>query len=480
MEYPSVIFWLLFALAAWSRGPGVYYLFFGSWAFGTLAVIPPSMVGGISLTPAWVAAGLLSFKILLGVGPVRFASALLDLRRFGFLTLCTAYALLSAVILPRVFEGQVDVIVMRLTTVSAPQALAPSPSNFTQAFYFLLTWATTVSLYFGARDPATRAKLFAAFRFGAAVTVITGLIDLAAANLGLTSLLTPYRNAAYALLTDTEVMGVKRIVGLQSEASAYASICMAFLAPTLLIDSQPRAIGGGALVKWALTISLFAATYMSTSSGGLVGLAALLLVAAAATSTDALKLRPTALFGLLLTLTMACIGLAVWVWRPETFHPIMEVIEGLVLRKSSTDSYIERSMWNRTAFEAFLGTYALGAGMGAVRASSWPFAVLGNIGLPGALLLATFLIQIALASDRSGSKTLARLATAAKLALIPNLLLASLSGTSVGYGLGAAWLISLVAAVAWPQRTAVQSGAAGDTGTPWVIVSPGPPVASRR
>ena len=55
MDYPSVLFWLLTVYALWSKGPAVYYLFFGAQAFGSLSVIPPALLGGISLTPAWLA-----------------------------------------------------------------------------------------------------------------------------------------------------------------------------------------------------------------------------------------------------------------------------------------------------------------------------------------------------------------------------------------------------------------------------------------
>jgi hypothetical protein len=450
MEYPSILFWLLFVYAARSRGPAVYYLFFSSWAFGTLAVIPPALLGGISITPAWVAAGLLTGKIIMDVGVRPFCAAMIDPKRFGLLTLCTIYAVLSAVILPRAFEGRVDVIVMKLVTIAAPQALGPSASNFTQTFYFVVTSVTTVALYFAAADPERRRTLMRAFRFGAAVTVGTGLLDLVAASAGLSAQLAPFRNAAYALMTDAEVLNVKRVVGLMSEASAYAGLCMSFLAMQMLQAPRPKALGGGDLVKWSLCLSLLAATYMSTSSGGFVGLGALMAVALGLMGLDALKLRRRALLGLLLPATAVCIVIGLWIWRPEAFEKPFTMVDALVFHKTASASYIERSMWNRVAYLAFLGTDGLGAGMGSVRASSWIFAILGNIGLPGAVLLAGFMLQVILAGRRGAPAEDAGLMRAAKAALIPNLLIASLSGTSVGYGLGSAWLLALSAAIAWP------------------------------
>jgi hypothetical protein len=452
MEYPSILFWLLFLFALRSKGPAVYYLFFSSWAFGTLAVIPPNLIGGISLTPAWVAAGLLSGKIIADVGMKPFFASMIDPRRFGLLTLCTLYALVSALFLPRAFEGRVDVIVMRLVTIAAPQALGPSASNFTQSFYFVITSLTTVSLYFAAADKQRRLALMQAFRFGATVTIATGIVDLVAAGAGLSALLAPFRNAAYALMTDDEVMNVKRVVGLTPEASAYAGLGMSFLALQLLQSPYPKSLGGGPLVKWSLCLGLLAATYMSTSSGGFVGLAAMAAVALAIMTFDAFTLRRRALLGLLLPLSLACIVLGLWIWWPDAFERPFAMIDALVFHKTASSSYIERSMWNRIAYQAFLGTHGFGAGMGSVRASSWIFAVLGNIGLPGALLLAGFMVQVLLAGRRGAAPEDARLMRATKLALIPNLLIASLSGTSVGYGLGVAWLLALSAAIAWPLK----------------------------
>jgi hypothetical protein len=452
MDYPSVLYWALFVYAAWSRGPAVYYLFFSSWAFGTLAVIPPALVAGTSLTPGWVSAGLLSVKVISWVGVKPFCQAMINPRRFGLLTLCTLYALVSAILLPRIFEGRVDVVVMRLVTIAMPEPLGPSASNFTQSFYFLLTSVTTVALYFAAADPERRRTLLAAFRVGAVVTVVTGLVDLAAAGSGLSSLLAPFRNASYAMMADAEVLNVKRVVGLMSEASAYAGICMSFLAMALLQPALPKDLGGGTVLKWGLSLSLLAMTYMSTSSGGFVGLAALLAVAMALMCWDAATLKRRALLGLLLPASAACVVLALWIWAPDVFEKPVTMIDALVFHKTASASYIERSMWNRVSYDAFLGTLGLGAGMGGARASSWIFAILANIGWPGALLLGGFMLQVFLAGRRGLGRQDARLMRVAKLALLPNLVIASLSGTAVGYGLGNAWLLALAAAIAWPLQ----------------------------
>jgi hypothetical protein len=192
--------------------------------------------------------------------------------------------------------------------------------------------------------------------------------------------------------------------------------------------------------------------YMSTTSGGFVGMGALIIVALAVMAFQAATLKPSALIGVLLVGAVACLALGLSLWSPEVFGKPFAMIDGLVFHKTASASYIERSMWNQVSYQAFLGTFGLGAGMGGARASSWIFAVLGNIGFPGALLMAGFMLQVLLARPRGGDARDVWLAAAAKLALIPNLVIACLSGTAVGFGLGNAWLLALAAALAWPLK----------------------------
>jgi hypothetical protein len=245
-----------------------------------------------------------------------------------------------------------------------------------------------------------------------------------------------------------------------SEASAYATVCMAFLAQLLLQPGKPKALGGGSAVKWVLTAAMFALAYMSLSSGGYVGIGALVAVGLGLMAFDAATLKRGALIGVLVAGAVVCVAVALWIWQPAVFHKPYAMIDQLVFHKTASDSYIERSEWNRIAYQAFLSSYGLGAGMGSVRASSWIFALLSNIGLPGVLLLGGFMVQVMLAGGRTMRPDHSRLMLAAKLALIPNLVIASLSSTSVGYGLGPAWLLALAAAVAWPLKPAAATDAA--------------------
>lgn len=445
MTYPAVIFWLLALATAFLRGPAFYYVFFAAWSFGTLVVVPPG-VGIGNLTPAWIAACLLIARAVLQAAPRPYLAALADPRRFGLLSLCTLYAAGSAYFLPRMFEGRVNVITMRPSDFRGAVPLRPDTANFTQGLYFVLATLTVVSVYFVCQDPARRRQFLQAFGFGAAVAVGTGLLDLVTSKAGLAGWLGPFRNAQYALMLENKAAGMHRVVGLMSEASAYAGLSAPFLA--LLALTPPKASAWGRY-RLPLCAALLVMSYLSTSSGGYVALAALGLMLAWSLALGGLaEQRRTAWWGAYGLLMAAAAAALILMLQPAAFESVWRVVDEIVFQKSSSRSYIERTSWNRVAYQAFLGTDYLGVGVGGARASSWYYAVLSNIGLPGALLLGGFILQIALA--RAPDPADRMLARAAKLALAPYLLMASLVGTSANFGLGGAVLFGLAAALCWP------------------------------
>jgi hypothetical protein len=442
LTYPGIIFWICLLWAACSRGPALYYVFFASWSFGTLAVVP-SGVG--NLTAPWIAACVLTVRVVQEQGLRQFARALFDLRRFGLLGLCTLYAAASAYFLPRIFAGQVNVVAMRAGEYPGPGPLRPDMANITQGLYFVITSLTVISAYLICLDATRRRRFLQAFAWGGAVAIITGLADLVANRTGLSGLLDPFRNARYALNLDQEVVGLHRIVGLASEAAAYAGLCVPFL--SLLALTPPKDSPWG---RWRapLCLGLLLMICLSTSSSGYVGLCALGAVLGLSLFMGMLEKRRSAWWGAYGALMVVAGAAAILLAMPRLFDPVFRIIDVVVLQKSGSQSYIERSTWNRISYEAFLHTHLLGVGIGGARASSWIYSVLSNIGLPGALLYFLSLAQIVVAHVRSpDDRTLAR---AAKLSLAPLLLQASVGSTSAGFGLAGATFFGLAGALCWP------------------------------
>jgi hypothetical protein len=469
MTYPAVIFWILSFLCLRSRGPSLYRLFFVSWSFGMLAMLPPQAVG-VSLFPVWIILGFLTVRTVMDVGYKAYLAALFDFRRFGVLTLCTLYTLFSGIMLPRIFAGRIDVITMRLETLGAT-GLAPSVSNIIQAAYFVLTTLLVVNIYFAASDPERRKALLEGFTWGAVAAIVTGLIDLAFSAVGLSSLLEPYRNAAYVLLTDNEVGDMRRVVGLTSEASAYASLCVSFLAP-LAITPQDRASAPWGRWRAPLVAGLLIMTYLSTSSGGYVALGCVAMVVLAGVGLGLIEGRRPAWRAAYWMMMLGVAGLGVAVFAPQVVDTLAHMLDLVVFQKAQTTSYVERSMWNTMAFQAFLHSGGLGAGIGCCRTSSWVFAVLGNIGVPGGALMLGFMVQVFLA--RAADPSDRGLLRIAKLAILPALFVISLTSPSVNFGLGAGWLFGLAMALARPaaSRRALQAAADPAAGAPRRLTAP--------
>jgi len=450
MDPTSVIMLALLVSAVFVRGPFLLYLMFFVQSFGSMAAVPSALVGGITLTPGWIAAALLAFQtfVVRRQGGQAIAS-LRDWRQTGLLFMCSIYGLVSAFLFPRLFANVVDVVPMRVMFRSA-MPLVPTSSNITQAVYFIVITAIVVTMQVLAQTPKGRRQIIVGMIWGGVAAISTGLLDMAAAAAGAGAALAPFRNAAYALLVDVEFGSTRRVVGLMTEASAYAGLCISFACGLLFLRSYLSGDKKLALASWLLPALLLVMVALSTSSAGYVGMAVTIMIAIA---HGLREVRRSGMGGLapLMVVYVGVIGLLfALVFFPEVLRGPMDLIDQVVLQKSKSDSFAERSFWNTQALSAFLGTYGLGAGLGSVRASSWPMAILGNIGLPGALLMGAYLLR-QFFSRSHGGPAMQRLLTGAKFAMIPLLVVNSLVGTSVNFNFMTATLLGLIAAASQPS-----------------------------
>ena len=79
--------------------------------------------------------------------------------------------------------------------------------------------------------------------------------------------------------------------------------------------------------------------------------------------------------------------LATVVYDPRYFDPFLRLLNSTVIDKVNSASGQERSYWNYISLKSFVDTAGLGVGLGSSRASSWPIAVLSQLGLVGAIML---------------------------------------------------------------------------------------------
>jgi hypothetical protein len=83
---------------------------------------------------------------------------------------------------------------------------------------------------------------------------------------------------------------------------------------------------------------------------------------------------------------------------------IHDYLDNLIFSKSDSTSGIERQSWNTIAWQNFFDSYGLGLGLGTVRTSSFPLALLSNVGLPGAIFYVLFVI-VAFGRQRGTPRT---------------------------------------------------------------------------
>ena len=432
------LFWLL-ALLAFVRGvPALIVLFFCAIPFGSLAAVPPALTGGLTFTPLPIVAALLSLRILLTRGQLaNLLAGMLHAKPqallFTFLLVC----IMTTMIMPRLFAGQIFVVPVR--AIEGPMApLAPSTQNISQLAYLTISVLTTLTASVGLRSTRQRAIVPRAILAGCIVTIGTGLLDYANNFVPLDFLLDAFRTATYALLVDAEVLGARRVVGLIPEASAFGSTCVVLLALLYFARrafplSDPFRIltlpACGGLAVFAI---------MSSSSAAYVGLGVFMASVCLEWLWRVVRFDPEtmnsvrveALIGLLVLAGVAALLLL----QPGMIDRVAFILDDLLVSKTASSSFEERSMWTRTAWEAFIASWGMGIGVGSSRASNFWVALASNTGALGVLLYGGFVLACYFRRRPRRDSQAASLLTAGRWALLPGFAIGILIGTSPDFG----------------------------------------------
>lgn len=465
MAIPLLIYWALAFWGLFARGPVLLYLLVMSIPFGSFAVLPPQLTGGLTFVPATMTGLLICLRqfLLHRSGLPFLAASVTRLDRGLLLFLFWVVALLATIASPRIFAGEILVVPVRAIRSGLfllPDWLRPTTQNVSQMAYLTVSVALTFALGHLLRRPGGAEALARAWIWGGGVTVATGALDLMSQYLPLAPLLAPFRTATYTLMTDNLLKdGAKRVVGLMPEASAYGSICLLFLTFLwFLRHALPDAARRRAMPLCALLL-LF--TILSTSSAAYVGLGVLAALAALewlwrASGLEALR---SARRGVRIELLVAVGAVAAFavllIAAPATLDPVTARIETMVFDKVDSNSYEERSAWTRISFEAGLSSYLMGVGVGSTRASNVLVAVFSNTGLLGFLLYYAFVIQCMTRPIGAGATPLGRgMLRAARWSFIPGLVIGALAGTSADFGVTGAirWAIVLAVCAAPTAR----------------------------
>ncbi len=363
-----------------------------STALGSAAAIDLPALGGASILVPNVFLLFFGLRVLMAYGEGPVLSAFVPAGAGFWLMVLTFFGVLTAFLSPRLFQGAVDVMTVE-RSVGARSFISLSPlqlssNNITQTVYALGGLGCFGFCYAYLRRTMAPSHLINALLVAAAVNIAFAVADVVTYFSGTEYLLSVVRTANYALLTGAEKGGLKRISGSFPEASAFADYTLVLFAATasLWLD-RVRARVTGVLAAASLAGLIF-----STSATALLGLAVVfpfLWIRSILTAFDRSKpARPVFLAALFLVVPLVI--LAIVNLFPEMIATVYDFLDEMLLSKADSQSGRERAMWNTAAYEAFINTFGLGAGLGSARASSYLLVLLSNVGILGFILFCIF------------------------------------------------------------------------------------------
>ncbi len=388
-------------------------------------------LGGASITPAKLFLLFLVLRVVSMRGGLGTALAEVSPRRVLFVyLLLLLWVVPSAIFLPRLFQGAVEVNSLERTAIdSGPVPLRPSSGNITQSVYAIGSFVLALCVSSLSRRPGGYTAMLQALLALTGMNLALAAIDLITAATHTGFLLDVIHTGNYAFLTEDESNGLKRISGSFSEASAFASFSLDLLAVNLalfVLRVRPRLTG-------FYSFALVAFLLLSTSSTAYAGLA-IFAIAFAAYAGWMLILRGDGrAFKALVLLFLAGTFLvcAVLIVAPGFATAAWDMIDTTVIHKGQSESALERGALNAQAGKIFLDTYGLGAGIGATRTSNFIYLLASNLGVIGLLLFGVLILALSFVRPRDDLADEERkLIAAARVgvlgALVPAVLIATI------------------------------------------------------
>jgi len=456
---------LLLGLALFVFGSlrALFALVIGSTLLGGSAAVYLTALGGSSITPAHFALVFLVLRCLVpgSAPPGDIAAAL---RGNAWLVVFVVYGLVAALLLPRIFAGEIDVTPLRgqvrsrygsqLARVLAAEPLRFTAQNLTTAVYMTGTAMMALATFTVMRSPGAGRVLI---RAGAAIGTVHAMLGFAGVALRGTpanAMLDFFRNGSYAQL-DHEWGGFVRMNGVWPEASSFAAFAIlwfVFNFECWLRGVETRRTGPAALL---LGMALVA----GTSSSAYVGLALFGSVMALRAAVTPRLLPANRIAWLIAAGLGATIGACVLlVLNPVLSAALRGLLEHMTLDKAGSFSGRQRLFWAGQGLEAFRISHGLGIGPGSFRSSSLASAILGSVGVIGAV---AFLGQLgrafrpqALSTWTPGGGPDRDIAAAAAWAMLIDACVASVSAPSCDPGLGFAVMSGAAIALRYRPRPA--------------------------
>lgn len=392
-------------------------------------------LGGASITPGKLFLLFLALRVVSMRGGVGTMLAEMSPRRVLFLyVLLLLWVVPSGLILPRLFQGAVEVNSLERTVIdSGPVPLKPSSGNITQSVYALGSFVLALCVCTLARRPGGYAALLSALLVLTGLNIAFAIIDLVTAATHTGFLLDVIHTGAYAFLTEDESNGLKRISGSFTEASTFASFSLDLLAVNLalfVLRVRPKLTG-----FYSLALVFF--LLLSTSSTAYAGLAVFGIAFAAYAAWTMIVAGHARAFKILVLLGLCgtffvCVAV---VLAPGFAAAAWDVIDTTVLHKATSESALERGALNTQAGKVFVETYGLGAGIGATRTSNYLYLLASNLGVLGLGLFGALILALTFVRPRDDLATEDRkIVAAARVGVLGSLVPAVLIATIFDLG----------------------------------------------
>lgn len=454
-------------LLCWMMGFGL---------FSASAALVLTALGSSSIPPARMFLGFVLLSVILHI---RNRATLLNeaiVAHTPLIIFCI-YGFISALILPRIFAYQIDIVPMRppvLRHLRDVFPLVPTPQNVTTAFYMLGTGLTAIAAYVAGRLADDVTPIAKACGIITLIHAVTGVLGVALAGTPWDAFVDFIRNGSYAQLRQ-ETDGFIRVAGLTPEPSTYANfgiIWWIFSFELWLRNIQPRLTGIAALAMTAvLMISTSSTAYVAMAAyGGIVAIRLLRF-------PPYLKANKIFTIGLMMMLAGALVA-AVLLLVDGLAQQVMDMVEGMLLNKAESESGQQRAFWAMQGLDAFLVSSGLGIGAGSFRSSSLAMAILGSMGVIGTVMFAWSCASLFrspyMPATIPGAATRKAVAESAAWAAVAGLLPAMINQASPDPGMEYAALAGLALALRRPSlalTAARRSGFSGWTSAP----PPAPP-----
>jgi hypothetical protein len=402
-RFGTIIFWIsemITGLGAiilplcvfyWRTPLHLLQLVFIGAAFAAAAVL---VIGSYGVTPGLLPAilfiGYFLLRLILGASYPAGNGVLRVLMPF---ILVVIGALISSLLMPRFFEGQIFVWPQKLSGFGVLTPLSPNAGNYTQDMYLIINAGLTVAASFYlvtiGREMQT---LFNTYLYAGLLVVVISLWQFAANTIHVwfpTSFF--LSNPGWALLSDENIGSVIRITGPFSEPAALAGyLCGIIGASGWMIFNGDRR----SLTRMAFVLGLGVLLLCTSTTGyaALLVMAALLSLYTFVVGSQTLKKR--VLMGLTVGGVVVAISVAaVPAVAPGVAHEAVSVVNA-TLTKQQSSSYTDRTSTDADSLKAAQTSYGLGVGWGSNRSSSLIPGLAASVGLWGIAGLLWFVARI--------------------------------------------------------------------------------------